>query len=217
MQTYTGLIDIDTNAIMTIQPTMAPIVWLKENAPNVDMMPRMQFPNNSEIIQTIQKAGNFYNYTWNRKNRTITSTEASLITPALIAKSELLHTKAKIVWSMINVINATRHNSRTGLHFQETVYITKRSQAEEFKASGYDERYITNYPYVIYYADLVDITYQEAADDILLKAKLSDQVLAKTEQLRMKYFRLLKQVQVPTQLEPLFDQFKLEAFTNAQV
>ena len=100
---------------------------------------------------------------------------------------------------------------RTGLDFQETIYLAKQTQAQRLKDSGYDERLIVESPYVVQYADSIGIPLEQAVSEILLQAKLDHEFLAKTEQIRMQYFTEVKRAKTPQELESILTAFKRAA------
>lgn len=110
-----------------------------------------------------------------------------------------------------------RYPVMTGIWQQETVYINKRLQAIAFRDAGYPEDVAPNYPYVLQYADLTGSTLRQAADDIIFKAKLDEDFLAKTELLRLKYFRLVREAEKPEEVAEAYKAFVRESYKNALV
>jgi hypothetical protein len=117
----------------------------------------------------------------------------------------------------VHFLNVARSSVDCGVSMQESVYTTKRAQAQSFRASGYDESQPADFPYVLQYADYARISMKEAADRILLKAKLDEHTLAKTELLRLKYFDRVRAAKAPQDLKKVDEEFMLEYFTNAMV
>ena len=114
-------------------------------------------------------------------------------------------------------VSRGRYPVSTGVLFQETVYLTKKAQASAFKEAGYPEDDILEYPYIIQYADFANIPLKQAADDILFKARLDDELLAKTELIRLKYFNAIRSARTVEEVAPIYEAFTRESYRNALV
>jgi hypothetical protein len=114
-------------------------------------------------------------------------------------------------------LSSTRMDMLTGVNFQDYVYIEKTAQARAFKASGYDEDRIFEFPYVLQYADFVGISLQQATDDILLKRSFDEEILVKTELIRLKYFNKVKQAQDITTFPDIYAQFMKDTYRSALI
>jgi hypothetical protein len=149
---------------------------------------------------------------WNRQSREFVETRPDVVTDDLIARSRLAVTKVRIISQIIFHINVARYDVRTGVDFQETVYLTKAMQARRLKAANYSEELIVECPYVVQYADFADISLEQAVEDILLKAKIGEQLLARSELLRLVYFNKVKSAAAPDQVNGIFDEFMRECY-----
>ncbi len=83
-----------------------------------------------------------------------------------------------------------------------------------FRESGYDESMAIECPYVLQYADFSGISLQQAADDILLKSKFDRDLLMKTELLRLKFFRRIKEAQKPEEVALVIRDFFNDYYTS---
>jgi hypothetical protein len=108
-----------------------------------------------------------------------------------------------------------RNPANTGYAYQETVYFIKRQQAQTFKDAGYDESRIREFPYVEQYADFRKLSYKAAADDILLAAKVMQEVLLNTEALRLKYFKKMKEITSLDEFDAFWKEYESEAYAHA--
>lgn len=152
---------------------------------------------------------------WNGKARLISDTRPDVLTNELHARSRLANAKSRAVAHMMLSLAAARVKISTGIPLQETVYMTKKLQAQKFKDLGYDEHEILAFPYVLQYADVANISLKEAADEILLKARLDDDVLAKTEMIRLAYFNRLRHAKAPAEIPLILKEFDRESYINA--
>lgn len=216
-----ALVDSQSFVVLTLGRSMAAMVFLSECIPDAHWISAVQHPNYSDslrlfFIESI-KPEEYTKWTWDYTNRLFLKTNKELVDKELPAKSRLAEGKRIFFQTVMNNINLARLSVITGADFQETVYLTKKMQAQAFKESGYDENLIMEFPYVVQYADLVHISMKQAAEDILLKAKFDDELLAKTELLRLKYINKLKEVDDPNQLPSLLEDFLGVCYVSAQI
>ncbi len=156
-------------------------------------------------------------WTWGNAARQFSKTRPDRMTEIMRARSQLASEKIVTVSNIMGYISQARYKIGTGIFLQETVDVSKKMQAMEFKNSGCDENRILEFPYVLQYADFARITLKQAADQILLKAKFDDQILAKTELLRLKYFDKVGLADDSGQLSRIFEEFLLDYYKNAMV
>lgn len=212
MASYSVLVDSSTDAVLTVNWHVAALQFVHEwtmdtahiaaaNLPNY----LKQFPLARELPQ------NFPTWTWVEKTRSFERTHPDTATPELRSKAELSTAKTKTISFMIHRLNHGRNKVRTGLDFQELIYIAKEMQARLLKASGFDTKLIVESPYVVYYADALGIPLEQAAEEILLQAKLDHEYLAKTEKVRMEFFRKVRDAKDPKELPALLSDFKRQA------
>lgn len=222
---YDALLDSTTNAVLTISSNPAVIVFLKECMTDTLHAQSVNYPNYTNpksffltpFFLASVKPKNYSKWTWDLKNRLFSKTKTELVDNNLLTRSRLAENKKQVIDKIITNISLVRSNARANINFQEMIYFTKKAQAKAFKDSGYDESSIIEYPYVIQHADYAGITARQAADDILFKAKLGDEFLAKTELLRLRYFNKVKKAISSEELTAIYEEFIRDCYVNAQV
>lgn len=218
MATYSALVDSSTNVVLAVSSHVSAIVFLNEFMPDTGHATRVHYPNYPDSLFIAScSPEECPEWTWDRITRTFKTTRPSLINESLRTRARLANAKLNAVSKVITSLSEARYKVRTGIEFQETVYLTKKWQAQRFKDLGYNENSIMEYPYVLQYADFAGITLKQAADDILFKASLDDQHLANTELLRLRYFNKIRDATKPEQLPPIMEEFKRDCFINAKV
>jgi hypothetical protein len=149
---------------------------------------------------------------WNPQTRVFEPTPELMVTPELKQRSVLAVKKTRALWEVVYELSAGRYTGWRGLVLQETVYFGKRLQAQKFKDDGYPDDDVARYPYVLQWAEFAEVTPRVAADEILFKAQLDDDLLSKTEYLRLKYFKLLNEAVTVEELEPILTEFRWETY-----
>lgn len=202
------LVDSSTYATLAVSNLPSVIALLSEWVPDVRCVWFANHPNYLKDFFILRIPPNEYpQWTWAEKARVFTHTPAAVLTPALRAKAELADAKAGAISTITLSVNEIRFQISTGYLLQDSIYLTKRQQAEAFRNGGYDESWITEYPYVLQYAIHDNCSFKQAADDILFKAKLNDAFLAKTEGLRMKYLERLRRASNLTEIPVIRKEF----------
>ncbi len=209
-----ALIDNATGVTLAHSQRSAPVLFLQGNLRDT----RYTYinPTASSTINSTPPE-QYPELTWNRKTKRFTQTHPDVLTEELRALSRLARAKLETIGRMIYDLNIARNELRIGIIFQETVYMTKKLQAHEFMKSGYDESRIMEYPYILHEADMKKTSFREAADAILFKAKLADDILLRTEQLRLEYFNKVKEADDPEMLKTIFKDFHKACYVNARV
>jgi hypothetical protein len=192
------------------------IVFLAETTMNTFHVLNAGFPNYPNGIAVDPVSGSLAHLSWNGKDRVLRTTRVDMLTDALHARSRLALQKTHAITHMMLSLAAARVKIATGIPLQETVYMTKKLQAQRFKDSGYNEDNILAYPYVLQYADVAQIPLAAAADEILLKARLDDDVLSKTEMIRLAYFDRVRRATTPEDIPNILKEFDRESYMNAQ-
>jgi hypothetical protein len=218
---YHALLDAPSGALLTVGTSFPAAVFLNECTPDTSWASQVQHPSYVEsfalfFIASV-KPEEYPRWSWDRKTRKFIKTPSELLGDALMDKSRLAESKRGIFEIMVTELNFARAQISTGVWFQETVYLAKRMQAAAFRDSGYDEDAVAEYPFVVQYADQAHISLREAADDILLKAKFDEGILAKTELLRLTHFNNLKKVRTLDELPPVHEAFIRDAYLNAKI
>ena len=134
------------------------------------------------------------------------------MTDSLRSRSNLAQAKVDAMTSIISNLTQVRHKVGTGVLLQETVYAVKRAQAKAFKDSEYDETCAGEFSYIVQYADFAKIGMRQAADDILLKAKVGDDSLIKTELLRLRYFNKMRDARNAEEVAEILKKFYTDCY-----
>jgi hypothetical protein len=225
VKSYHALIDSTTNTVLTISSNSAAINFLKECTSDTWWAKSVNFPNYTNpksfllapFFLASVKPKNYSKWLWDEKKRLFLKTKRKSVDDNILSRSLLANSKKEAIQNIIVNINSAISNIRIGVDFQETVYLAKKNQAKAFRESGYDDNLIMDIPYVAHYADYASITLRQATDDILFKAKLDDDILAKTELLRLKYFNRVKKAATPEELSEILEEFMRDCYVNASV
>ncbi|MDP3645486.1 MAG: hypothetical protein Q8R25_00155 [bacterium] len=213
--TYNLLVDANRN-VLTMSMFPAVINFL--HACMYDAIPiwHANYPNYIESFPLHLTAPEEYpEWNWHFKKRVLEKTVPE-VTSVLRDKARLAHSKGMTIGKIMVALRQVRYALDTGVPFQETVYSLKRAQSERFKENDYDEKLMLEYPFVMQYADFANVSPQQATDDILFKAQLDEDILVKTEFLRLKYFNAVKKATLD-ELPALFEEFKLDLSGHTRV
>jgi hypothetical protein len=153
---------------------------------------------------------------WQMKDRKFVEAREGALNDEVLRRSRLAVKKINVIRRMLTSLNTARYELHSGLAFQETVYLTKKLEANAFRDIGYDEDRLLEFPYVLQYADFAGLSPRAAADAIILKAKMYDQHLLKTEALRLKHFNKLKDAASPEDAEGVYREFLQDFHLNAR-
>ncbi len=215
LPTRSALIDAATRLVLAVSDSPTEISFLNEAFMDTYHVLNITTPNYPYKLPFDLDEASYTHWMWNMKDRLFVPTRPDMISPAIRAQSELAVQKMRAVRQIIRSLTHARSRMAPELYAQESIYMTKKMQATEFRASGYDERRLLEFPHVLHYADAAAITPREAADDIIIKAKLRDDQLAKTELMRLTYFSALKKATNTSEIRPLLERFRRETFTNS--
>ena len=209
MLLYSALLEYGTNILLALSTRDPGILFLHECIPDSLRVYAVNYPQYMKsFFGSSLNPSQYPEWQWNSKTRALEKTPANLLTPARAALSRLAMAKLE-AWKTVSAsIHRARAEFAMGIVFQETIYLAKKIQAQAFKDSNYDEDRILEYPYVLQYADYVNIPFKQAADDILFKAKLADEGLAKTELLRLTYFNAIKSAPSVEDLQRVLKKFE---------
>lgn len=158
-----------------------------------------------------------WQWSWNRKQRRLEPTPEQKRTAQVVKMSRLMGHKENLISRIMTQLDNIPRRALAGLQFQSIIYFAKKLQAQAFRDSGYDEQKALASPYVLQYANHAGISPRQAADDILLKAKFTDDILMKTEMLRLKYFGKVRKAATVGELDAIHQEFVRDFFVNAQV
>ncbi len=214
---HSALVDAATRVVIAVSNHPAAIRFLNESMMDTYHMLNVTRPNYKYGLPFSSREESLAHWTWNDRSRHFEPTKAEVLTERLDAQSRLGIRKLRAVKKIMRRISLARSRTAFGIDLQASVYLAKKIQAQAFKDAQYDEARILSFPYVLQYAEFANISFRAAADDILLKAKLYDDFLAKTELLRLSYFKQLKEISNADDIPNLLEAFHREAFGNAMV
>lgn len=212
------LVDSATKALLAASDSVPAIAFLNDctlDTYHVSSVERPNYPKGC-FTQSLAEA-DFPKWTWVRAERRFVPTQADMLTEALYARSRLASAKLRTILQIFMHLNTSRNRLANALHWQETIYLTKFMEAMRFRDCAYDEERILDFPYVLQYAEFAQIPLQQAADDIILKAKFDQHFLLNTEGLRLKYFAAVKAARTVEALDGLAEACKAECFSNVMV
>lgn len=202
------LIDTSSDAVLTLSWHAAAVQFVHECTMDTEHVAAANIPN---YLQGFPLSGvlpkDYPTWSWAERERTFVKTHPEAVTEELRQRAVLLTEKLKTISYMMERINQYRNQVRSGLNFQELVYVSKEAQARRLKDSGFDPKLIIQSPYVVYYADELGISIERAVEEILLQAQLDHEFLAKNEKLRMKYFNRVKHAKDERELEAIRIEF----------
>lgn len=218
MPPQSALLDTATHSVLALSPRIAGVVLLHECTPDTTHATLVHYPNYTQscFLNGIPPEQN-PEWCWNRHTRYFERTQPRLVTDDLRAQARLATAKLDVYAKIVDGINVARYKVRTGCDFQELIYLQKRTQAQRLKDSGCDPDIALQCPLVLQYAEYTGDSLQQAVDDILFKSKMDDEVLAKTELLRLRYFNRIKAAKSADELQSTYGEFLAECFVNPRV
>jgi len=218
MLVHSALLDFNTHVVLAISPRVAAIELLSECMADTLHAACVHHPNyvHSSFFAALD-ADEWPRLTWDLRERKFVETPAEMLTDEIRDRSRLAAGKLDVIDKMTDSLNIARYKVRTGIALQEIVYLAKRTQALKFKESQYDDDLMDDCQLVVQYADHANVSLRQAADEILLKAKFDEEILVKTELLRLRYFGKVKEASSVDQLPPIYTEFLRDCCVNARV
>ncbi len=202
------LVDTSSDTVLTLSWHPAAVQFVHECTMDTEHIAAANIPNYPQSMPLFGTSPREYpTWSWSDKDRTFCKTHPEAVTEELRQRAVLLTEKLKTISYMMERINQYRNQVRSGLDFQELIYVSKEAQARRLKDSGFDPKLIIQSPYVVYYADELGISIERAVEEILLQAQLDHEFLAKNEKLRMKYFNKVKHAKNEQELEAIRIEF----------
>lgn len=206
---YHALISVGTSNLLTLHNDITTINFLDKNTTDTLAVPFVDFPNYQKTYWFKKKGYSFLSsldpteyplWTWNKQSRTFVKTRDDVATDDMRARSALATAKADAFTKVTKDVSLARMRAWDGVMFQDTVYQNKRMEAQACKDAGYDESRAGEWTFVVQYADFANISLRTAADEILLKAAMNDEFLARTELIRLTLFSKIKNARDPNEL-----------------
>jgi len=211
---YSALIDETSAAVLCLTDQPFVVATLAKSALEGRAAHAVNWPNYG-INFSLEDMRPWHRWAWDFDTRRFAPTPAPAITPALRERSALAILKSEALREIVYELSIARYPMWRGVLMQEHVYEKKRQQAEAFKLAGCPEEQAMFYPYVLQYADFAGLPLPVAADEILFKAKLDDEQLAKTELLRLRYFKLVRDATKTEEMAPILKSFRHETYRKS--
>lgn len=200
---YLALVENGTNILLTIGTFSPAMVFLGETILDTHYVPSVNFPNYIDSFPIATLSPETYSqWTWKGKTRLFVSTRPELAKAAL-ERSLIATYKYNAISQVMQVISNMRLDVNNGVSYQETVYMDKRSQAQQFKAAGFPEAEVDKYPYIAQYAQFANTTPKIATEGILIKSRMDEEVLTRTELLRLRYFKKIREAKTKDSIEQI--------------
>ena len=207
-----------SNIILTISPRLSSLVFIGECIPDSQIVTSITHPHYLDtFFLTVVPPENLPQWSWDKRTRILKETSPEMLTDEIRELSILATAKLEAVNKVAHHLSLARLKARTGVDFQDIVYFQKKVEAQRFKDAGYDDSNPLEYPYVLQYADYAGVSLKQAADSILLKAKLDADLFAKTELLRLRYFNKIKSASTKEQLSTALEEFMRDTYVNTKI
>jgi hypothetical protein len=221
---YHALLDSSTNALLALTDVAPAIVFVHESVPDTWYVAGVNHPNylrarlwrNPFPIASLP-AECLPEWTWRADSRTFVKTPERALTENLRSRATLASAQASAIQRIMQNLNVARSTTDSGVVFQELVYHEKAIEARAFKEAGYDESRLMEFPFLRQYSEIAKVSARQAADDILLKAKLDKDILLKTEAMRLTYFARVRSAKKPDEIGAILEDFAREFHHNARV
>ncbi|PWT76946.1 MAG: hypothetical protein C5B60_03455 [Chloroflexi bacterium] len=215
---FSALIDASTSALLFLTQRIPVIVFLARTMSEADHMYAVNFPNYVADFPVAKLAPEVWpEWTWEEGPRVFVPTPRELITDRLRQYALLAVKKSQALVEVTRALTMARYPVLEGVPMQEVIYVAKKMQAQRYKDAGYPQNDDLEYPYVLQYADFSGLTMRAAADEILLKASLTDDLLLKSEFFRLKYFERIKKATLPEEAERIIFDFRREFYKTLEI
>jgi hypothetical protein len=183
-----ALIDAPTATLLTLNTNLPTIAFLLRAIPDSEHVINVTVPNYPKGLDI--KPSTYLDHVWDRYRRLFAAGQPA---PTRVRKAALLAAKkAEAFGEVARTLAYMRSMVMSAVPLQDAVYTSKRLEAERFLREGTSADPL-EYPYIMQFADLSGLAPQQAAEEILLKARLTDDLLLKSEYFRLKYLELLRE------------------------
>jgi hypothetical protein len=206
---YFALLDNQTHTLLVVGKSFQLINFLREYIPESALCSLPSSTKKEEVFfNSLLYSNNCYLLKWDFSKREFIKNNK--ISDQLREKSTFSQNKYECLREIASHIEFIRSLFKKTIGYQEIIYLSKKLEAEKFKNNRYPENEILNYPYILQYAEYKEISFKESADAILLKATMGNEMLAKTEILRLNYFNKVKDATSKKDLDDILNQFLLD-------
>ncbi len=217
---YHVLCDQETNAVLAMSRRMETIILLNDCTRDTFAVFSVNYPNYQNLFWkgfflASEKPTDYPRWTWHYSQRIFTKTQEDVLSRNLFERARLINAQRNTIGPMTRILSTDRMSFSKNILYQEAIYSIKKTQATEFKNSGYDEKYIMNYPFIVQYADFANLSIRQATDDIIFQAELYENRLLRNESLRLKYFNSVKNMKEPQEGPVLLKDLQRELYGNS--
>ena len=202
-----AVIDTSNYTLLAIGPYTPALLFVNEAMLDTEYVPNIALTDDVQLIKKSDPRA-YPEWSWDRSRWGFKKTNPDILEEGMRERAVLAAKKMETVSRAMYHINNLRRKISTGLLFQEMIYAEKEKQAQALKDADFDERQTAVAPYVVQYADYSEISLQQAAEEILLQAKLDHEYLAKTEKIRLALFKKIRSAKTPEETEAVFTNFQ---------
>src|ERR1051326_5824749 len=144
------LMEFRSQTILAVHKDPFVLTLVEECTPDTIAVYDIHHPNYLKSFFLAQlQSSDLPKWRWDKETRTFLENKPSLITDQIRRMSEIAVARAH-AFSMVTIkISLSRYFCGIGVYMQDYVYLVKRSQAEAFKNSGYDEKRMLEFPFVL--------------------------------------------------------------------
>jgi hypothetical protein len=202
------VLDAGDNTLVAIATQIPSMVFLSESMMDTVCAVGIVSPEVLEITKSDPRT--YPEWSWEFRTRAFSRTNPAIITEQMRERAVFAAKKGETISRATYLVNRSRDKVNAGLLFQETIYATKRRQAQLLKDAGFDEALADSAPYVVQHADETGMSLRDAAGDILFQAQLFYEHLEKTEKVRLALFRKIKRAKTTGELDQIMERFYKE-------
>lgn len=212
-----ALLDSGTGTLLAASVNAPAIMFVSRCVPDTQAVASVEQPNyvNSDFFRRLDGV-DCCRWVWDRASRSFVEQPPERHQPEVQEKSSLAIGKLNVVARMMFNINLVRGDLRTGLEFQSEIYAMKLAEAERFQSEGEPDATPVEFPFLAQYASVAGIGLRQAADEIILKSNFAKDVLVKTENVRLRFYGMVKAASSVDQLQRIYEEFHGILFTNTR-
>lgn len=201
-----ALLDAGTSTLLTVTGRQSILLALNELVPGTVYVRSIHYARKAATRAIVRGEASAYPlWRWAQESGTFVRGHGEP-SDELKTRAALAHATRDALGILSDRVNGLRLHPASALSEQGIVYLDKRNQALAFKAAGYDAAGLTGYPYVEQYAAAAGRTPRQAADEIIFQARLRDDVLQKSEAVRLKFMEKLRAARTAADLTNFKDE-----------
>lgn len=223
---YGALLDARTYTVLTVSRGPGILSILHECTPNTVIAFNIQYPHYTGGIRTFYRkihpifstrttGADYIRWKYSFSSQLFSRKSVGNETSDLPARARLATVKRDALSTIMRYTNAVQVSLLRETLAQEVVYALKRDEAMRFRDSGFNEKDVMEYPFVFQYADFAGVSLQQAAEDIIFKAKLRNEQLAQSELVRLRHFSLIKSARSQDEVSKVLLEFSKDYYRPA--